>query len=317
MDSTTPSLPHVTIVMATYNGACFLPEQLQSFLDQTHTPDAIVISDDGSTDDTLQILNRFAADAWDRHGIVVTLLKGPQRRTAWNFLSAMAASPRPTDVMCLADQDDIWMPHKLAHVVSQPEMTLRTPAMLCGPTLEFKEDLGRTRLSRIPQSPRGTFQHALVQNIAGGNTMALNRAAIDLVVAATACIHDVVIHDWWIYQIITGAGGQVRFDYEPLVYYRQHDTNQIGANHGILARFRRFRMLLNGRLRDWTTININALITAFSYLQPIHQEHVHRFQELRNAPFFRRLKLLRQSGLQRHGRLGRLSLYLAVIFHKI
>lgn len=88
--------------------------------------------------------------------------------------------------------------------------------------------------------------------------MMLNRAAIDLLRASAAEAGRVVVHDWWIYQILSGVGGTVIFDEVPLLLYRQHGGNQIGANAGVSAKLRRFRWMLAGRFRRWNAINLSA-----------------------------------------------------------
>ena len=74
-----------------------------------------------------------------------------------------------------------------------------------------------------------SFRNALVQSLAGGNTMVLNRPARDLVALASRRAR-FVSHDWWAYLLVTGAGGAVHYSAKPLVRYRQHAHNLVGAN---------------------------------------------------------------------------------------
>lgn len=121
-----------------------------------------------------------------------------------------------------------------------------------------------------------SFANALVQSIAGGNTMVFNKKALHLL--QTAGIQKVISHDWWAYLLITGAGGSVFYDPKPQVKYRQHDKNLIGANVSFLTRTKRLKMLTQGAFRDWNTFNINALQSNKDHLSlssKKNSRHIH------------------------------------------
>src|SRR3546814_1588664 len=98
----------------------------------------------------------------------------------------------------------------------------------------------------------------LVQSIAGGNTMVFNRSAHVLLQEAGDLLN-LPSHDWWAYQLISGAGGRVYYDAEPNVLYRQHEANIVGSNSGISARLTRIRLLLGGRFHQWNEQTLHAL----------------------------------------------------------
>ena len=102
------------------------------------------------------------------------------------------------------------------------------PLLFCSRTLTITESgtpVGMSPLFRRTPS----FRNALVQSLAGGNTMVLNRAARDIVALASRRAR-FVSHDWWAYLLVTGAGGVVHYSAKPLVRYRQHAQNLVGAN---------------------------------------------------------------------------------------
>src|SRR5690606_25344152 len=86
-------------------------------------------------------------------------------------------------------------------------------------------EIGMSQLFKRPPS----FPNALMQNIAGGNTMVFNA---DLRRVLGSAPPRVVIHDWWLYLATTACDGLVRYDPEPSLRYRQHGDNLIGMNIG-------------------------------------------------------------------------------------
>ena len=189
--------------------------------------------------------------------------------------------------------------------------------MTLSDNLLILEKAGLISLAAVRPEPEFTFRHALVQNIAGGNTMILNTAGWRLVRAAAAEARRVVVHDWWIYQIVSGAGGRVLFDREPGLLYRQHGGNMIGANRGAGARLRRLRALLSGRFRRWTSVNLVALRASAHRLSPGNRALVEALAEGRRQGLFGRLRMLRRTGLYRQGPAGRLSLLLAALLGRL
>jgi glycosyltransferase involved in cell wall biosynthesis len=312
MSATPP--PSIAILLATYNGMPDLTAQLESYAGQTLPPAAILVSDDGSDDGTRDAVADFAT----RHpALGVQVLDGPRRGAAANFLSLLMQVDPGIDMVALSDQDDVWLPEKLARgAASLGELPPAVPALYCGRTWECDAQLGNRRLSRRA-GKRPSFAHALVQNIAGGNTMMLNAAALALLQRAGQGRPRVVVHDWWIYQMVTGAGGTVLFDDTPQVLYRQHGKNMIGANRGLSAQLRRLWLMMKGRLRRWNTINIRALRSAAAELTPESRALLDRFAAGRDAGIAGRLAMLRRTGVYRQGLSGQVSLYLAGLFGRL
>ena len=106
----------VTILLTTWNGAAHLQQQLDSYLAQNHDAWDLWVSDDGSTDGTLEILNAFQAA--ERHRREVRIVAGPQRGHAANFLSLLCHPDLPAGPVALSDQDDVWLPGKLRLALS-------------------------------------------------------------------------------------------------------------------------------------------------------------------------------------------------------
>lgn len=240
--------PHVTILLGSYNGARFLPQQLASFAAQTHANWSLLASDDHSGDATRAILAQFAAAHPARD---IRLVEGPGQGFARNFQSLLErVEPGEGRYFSFSDQDDIWLEEKLKHAVKTLETTpAGMPALYCGRSILIDEAgrcIGRSPLHTRPPS----FGNALLQNVAGGNTMVFNEAARRLAMEQPNAA--IPFHDWWLYFIVAGAGGRVIYDPEPQVLYRQHGANVIGNNFEIAARAGRLIALLGGKYPLWT-----------------------------------------------------------------
>ena len=158
----------------------------------------------------------------------------------------------------------------------------------------------------------------MVQNMAAGNTLLLNRAAIDLVLRHEAARAPVPLHDWWIYLLVTGAGGQAIPDPQPQLLYRQHRGNMLGACNGGRGRMRHMMQSLSGRSRRWNDANLAALSSLRGALTPENRAAFDSFTAARRAPgLARRLRGLRASGVYRHSRAGQLALWLLAALNRL
>lgn len=215
----------IAVLLSTYNGQRFLPEQLESLLVQTHRDWTLVWRDDGSRDGTTALLRSFAA----QHGRGRCIEAGRPARLGptESFIALLrAALPLGFDIFAFADQDDVWLPEKLARgrfvLASVPAVR---PALYCARQVFVDERLVRLGLSRRVRDPG--FPGALAQNVATGCTLMMNRRAAELVGASRPPAAS--YHDWWSYLLVAGAGGAVLADDRATVLYRQHAGNLVGA----------------------------------------------------------------------------------------
>ena len=146
--------------------------------------------------------------------------------------------------------------------------------------------------------------------------MVFKKAPRDLIVRASANV-DVVAHDWWCYQIVSGAGGQVIYDPEPSLFYRQHGNNLVGSNNSWRARLMRIKDLFQGKFRRWNDTNLEALIRNKDLLTKENQATLDGFVAARDASFFRRLALLRRAGIYRQTAFGNMGLVMGVLIKKV
>ncbi|MCP5093875.1 MAG: glycosyltransferase family 2 protein [Gammaproteobacteria bacterium] len=306
--------PHVTILLGLYNGAANLGEQLGSFAAQSHDNWSLIVSDDGSDDAGPDMVRSFARA---HPGRDITLQRGPHTGFVRNFLSLLRAAGPDVPCAALSDQDDIWLADKLARAVTAlRNVPAITPGLYCSRTL-ICDAAGQTAGRSLLFSRPPGFGNALVQNIAGGNTMVMNRAALDLLQSASLLAGDAVCHDWWIYQMVSGAGGVVIYDPEPSLKYRQHAGNLIGANTTTLASLSRLHLLMKGEFQGWNNRNIATLEACVRWLDPGNRKLLAAFAEARRRGPLGRLWGLSRAGVYRQTNKGNLGLWLAALLGKI
>jgi glycosyltransferase involved in cell wall biosynthesis len=303
----------VTILLCTYNGERFLEDQLDSLESQTHRKWVLVVSDDCSEDGTLDILLRYKSK-WPQGK--VSIRSGPRLGFCQNFLSLACDPNLRGSYFAFCDQDDVWSPDKLKIALQAHSTNLnqKLPFLYCGRSTYVTDALKPCGYSPLFLFPPN-FRNALVQSIGGGNTMIFNYAA-KLIIEKAGPL-DVVSHDWWVYQLISGAEGIVFYDPTPHILYRQHDGALVGGSNSLPAKYRRFVMMIKGRFRDWNSLNTAALMEASHLLSINNQGILKLFIKLRNAGFRDRLRLMNVCGLYRQTRSGTISLYVAAFLNKI
>ncbi|OOV85920.1 glycosyltransferase family 2 protein [Oceanospirillum linum] len=305
--------PKVAILLCTYNGQHFLNEQLDSFSAQSHSNWQVYASDDGSTDTTLQIL-RERQQSWP--GQPLEVLSGPARGFAANFLSLTCNTDIVADYYAYSDQDDIWEADKLERALRfLQSVPSDMPALYCSRTRLVDTENNEIGLSPL-FNKKPSFANALMQNIAGGNTMVFNNAARDLLVEAGEGL-TINIHDWWVYILITGCGGLVHYDRHPSIRYRQHPHNLIGMNSSFAARYKRILKLWHGHFKTWNDQHITALRTLEHRLTSENRKIIDNLIEARQKKMISRLILIKRCGFYRQTFLGNLGLIFSAIFNKL
>ena len=209
----------ISVAMATYNGEKYIGEQLASILDQLGPEDEVVISDDGSTDKTLEIARGLEDER-------VKIIEGPRKGVKQNFANAI--SKCNGEVIFLADQDDIWMPDKVAVVL---EAFRKNDCKCVVHDAEvFDSTTGRTTEPSFfawRKSGKGILKN-IWKNTYIGCCMAFRKEMRAYILPIP---NDINMHDQWIGIICEKHGGSV-FIPEILVKYRRHDKNQTEMERG-------------------------------------------------------------------------------------
>lgn len=302
----------VMILMAVYNGADTLVQQIDSLCQQSFESWDLTVSDDGSSDGSPALI-AAQTNALASAGHALHLRHGPRQGFAENFLDLLASLPPDTGPVAMADQDDVWLPDKLERAVAHlTKIPPEQPALYCSRRYIWTpQRAGHGPVSRNYPRPPG-FSNALIENIAPGNTIVLNAAAAQLARAAAGQRPaGIFAHDWWLYLVLSGMGGTVLFDPTPTLLYRQHARNALGAGERIARRFANKVAVLRGSFAQRVGTNLEALVPLEADLTPLNRTRLELFQRARTAPLLRRLTLLRQAGVYRQGRLSGLSFWAA------
>lgn len=242
MSETTENQYRVSVALATYNGAAYLAQLLESLSRQTLPPFEVVAFDDGSSDDTRVVLTRYSQQLPLR-----VYVNEQSVGVVENFRRAVACCQG--DYIAFCDQDDVWLPDKLARSVEALKgIDGPGPAMVFTDLVVVDEHLNQIADSywrhRGLKPDKETFGSLIYGNIVTGCTMIINRPMSAEVARMPT---DVLMHDFWIACVAYGIG---RYAYvkEPTILYRQHASN-VTSNDAVTwrTRWQRLRaMLTNG-----------------------------------------------------------------------
>lgn len=225
----------ISVALCTHNGAMYVAEQVRSILSQTRLPREIVLSDDASSDDTVALV-RSELDAFNAGRNEPIALVVRENKTALGVTKnfGQAISLCSSDLVALCDQDDVWVPHKLERMASEfearPDLTLLHANLTLvdahlqplGATLFSAYRVSAWELTSI-HSGRALDVYLRRNLVTGASTM-FRRSLFD----ASVPLPSAWVHDEWL-GMVAAVSGRVDCLEEPLVAYRQHGANEIGA----------------------------------------------------------------------------------------
>ena len=293
------------IALSTYNGGKYLRKQLDSVLSQSVTDFTLLIRDDGSSDDTLEILNTYSDPR-------IRILQGKNLGPSGSFFALLEeARNMGAEHIFFCDQDDIWMPHKLERLLAELKNCPAGPALVFSDfgmidekdavTGDSYEKMAKLRIPRDGDF----FPKLLAQPYVFGCTSVLNRALLELVTDPPAGIE---MYDCWI-ALVASVFGTVRYLPTATIYHRFHSANatgKAGAN-ALSSRLKR----LTGQFRQQrenTALRLNqAKLLLDRYGDKIPQAQRPRLEELaKNSSAATLIKY----GVARGGKLQNLFFYI-------
>lgn len=235
---------NVQVLMSVYNGQKYLSQQIESVLAQEDVAVDLLIRDDGSKDDSIRIIQSFM----EKHSNV-HLIEGENIGVIPSFYELSLQAEPEFDYYAYCDQDDVWLKDKLIRAISflqKPDI----PQLYCSKTQLVDDELGFLQLSHLGVP---TKQSAMIQNIVIGCTSVMNHALHQLVIEKVPDYQAIRMHDSWFYKLGIFFG-EVYFDDEARILYRQHANNAVGLSSSFLGRI--LKSIDDGRKR----LYLNELI---------------------------------------------------------
>lgn len=252
-------MKNVMILMSTYNGGKFLRTQLDSILAQQGVAVQILVRDDGSTDETLQILDEYSKQG------KLSYYTGENLRPAKSFMDLIHKAPQ-ADYYAFADQDDYWLPEKLSRAIKKLEkMPAKTPCLYHSKTTLVDKDLKLRDYKPMPSYFCNTFPHVLITFLAIGCTFVFNKTLKDIVAGYRPDFQ--IPHDNWLDQVCRAIGGSVIYDDKSYIYYRQHGQNVSGGTSDFTKKWkRRWHNII--RKRCMRSKSVAELVKGYGALMP-------------------------------------------------
>ncbi|HFH9842931.1 TPA: glycosyltransferase family 2 protein [Streptococcus suis] len=287
----------VNILMSTYNGQQFLAEQIRSIQDQSYTDWTLFIRDDGSSDNTKEILKDFErqdsrihlidSDKSDNLGVIKSFHKLVNHDRA--------------DYYFFSDQDDVWLPNKLELSLKEAQNYLADlPLMVYMDLKVVNQDLEIMTESMVKsQSHHANTElvQELTENTVTGGVAMINHALAEMWQETD----DILMHDWYL-ALLASAFGNLVFIDQPGELYRQHSDNVLGAR----TLSKRFKKWIRPHILFavyWDLIK-NSQKQARHLLQmPLSQsnrELIEAFVTIMDKPMLERFRILRKYGLKKN-----------------
>jgi len=221
-----PPVPQVTILLAVFNGEKYLDEQLTSLENQTGVDVSVIANDDGSTDSSTEIL-----ETWEKKGLIAEIHR-TQNIGAANAFNFLLGTVKTGEFFAFCDQDDLWEPNKLELMCGLMNQASSPSMVFC--KRNFINDKGQPIGKPKEERKIPSFENALVENLAPGNTVLLNHKAIRLLQKFE--YSNVGHFDFWVYLVVS-AFGECIFLNSPLIKYRIHKNNTVGIRNKKFKRF--------------------------------------------------------------------------------
>jgi rhamnosyltransferase len=236
-------IPKVAVCLASYNGLLYLPEQLNSILQQTGVVVTVYVSVDVSSDGTEAWFDRQAKE----DARIVVLAHGQRfGGAAKNFFRLIRDVDFSNfDYLSFADQDDIWQQDKLIRHVEL--MQKNNVDGVSSNVVAFWPN-GKAKL--IDKSQPQRELDFLFESAGPGCTFLMTPWLVNevkkLLVDPSSVANQVALHDWLIYAVCRASGRKWLIDPTPSMQYRQHGKNVVGANSGLKAKVARLKQISNG-----------------------------------------------------------------------
>lgn len=274
--------------MSTYNGEKYLEEQLESLLNQSYQNIKILIRDDGSKDGTLEILDKYLK----KYPQKIKCILGENKGVIGSFLSLIDASDKNCNYFAFCDQDDVWLKEKIEMAVNN--MKTDIPFMYFSNKIIVDEKLNV--LKKEADQPEITLGNSIIQNIATGCTIVINKKLLNVIKNRKIDTSRILMHDALIY-IVANLIGEIYFDQNAYIYYRQHSNNVIGSETNLIKKYYKRIKKFKKRKKNASREQIEEILEIVK--DKIDNEKRKNILEIINAKnFIQRYRILKKKTLK-------------------
>lgn len=299
----------VEIVLSTYNGEKYIKDQIDSLLNQDFNNFTIIIRDDGSTDNTKNVLKEYVNHE------KIKIIYGENIGVVNSFFHLLTQTSSDVDYIAFCDQDDFWLSDKVSRAVgilNQHDNSM--PLVYCSAYTLVDENLKPFSNSKSNKGIIPSPANAIIENIVTGCTAMINHKCRDLIIESLP--QHCIMHDWWLYLVGTHFG-KVIYDKESKILYRQHSNNVVGAERSFfkkwIIRLKRFNNQKSERLLLRQSIEFQKI---FNEKIIENYEEINRFN-CRERNIYHRLRYIVTTNLFRQNKIDNLIFKILILLNHI
>lgn len=303
-------MKNVLVLMSSYNGEKYIEDQIDSILNQTGCNVTLRVRDDGSTDSTCIILEKYKNEG------KLTWYTGENLRPAKSFLNLISTSPKDYEYYAFADQDDVWKCNKLESAIIYLR-NIAGPAIYC-----CNAELVDSNMKSMNQLCNNYVLHpnftgVLLGGGIQGATMVLNnKLAINLI--GKSITETIKMHDYYISSVCFAIGGTVIYDHRPFLLYRQHENNVLGVNKKIFATLKnRYEMIMNKKDMFNISETANQIIRDYGSMVPHNNKPFLKLTSEYKYSWKNRFKLITTQGIGNGRRNIAFSIKLGILLKRL
>lgn len=294
----------VQILLSSYNGEKFIDEQIESLVSQNDVDLNILVRDDGSTDGTIAILEKYRSKG------ILNYYQGENLKPANSFMNLIKNS-QDADYYAFCDQDDYWEANKLLKAIEMLNDYTTSPALYFSKAELVNAQLQPIKHKGYPEKAY-TFGQAIIKNNATGCTMVINQNLMNVIREYYPSF--ITMHDYWIYLICLSIGGKVIYDNNSYIKYRQHGNNVVGGKTSFIHTYKnKFRMFIN-KGRDRSKM-VKELSCGFSDIMTKENREIVDEVLVYTQSFKNKWKLIMNKNINSTSMKNRFMFIIAILFN--
>lgn len=296
----------IDILMATYNGEKYITEQIDSIINQSYSDWQLIISDDCSSDNTVNIIKKYQSEYPDKIFLHENAIRsGSAKANFYRLLSYI-----DNDYVMFADQDDVWLPEKISITLAMMQtyekiygshnpVLVHTDLYVVDGVLNMVYD-SLFDMQNMNYT-RNNFNNILVQNIVTGCTVMINKALVRHLFEIPV---KSVMHDMWL-ALVAAAFGKVVFLNHPTILYRQHGNNAEGAKNVKSFEYILYKLFSVGKIHENLLLNYaqagEFLRIYGDFLNPALKNMLYEYSNFSQKSILEKYKIIKKYGLEKQG----------------